>query len=1407
MRFNIGSAFRRGRRGGSEAPQPSTGPEVEEPSVPEQPEAEPVEAENEVNPQPAEVDSVTAPENTEPAPENVEPVSEVNPDEAAEEIAEEIAPEVAQDLASTPIEEVRRNIAAAGNAEITVEQAQQVVDTVATPEGENELKVAIQSQVKKRWSSIASVAGGMLIGGGTRMAVKAGLITVFGPAIWTALGAGAAAGAIVEGGRRIYKEKNKFNRQEMVDQLRAETDNTKKAALINKIQELYNDARVSGDAEAVQQLAEMASQAKTDLTAAVRAPEFENEPEKKKVLFILNEAKFNREEFPKDQRKEARDLLKQIEFSVEKSNINWKTVLTRGILKGALMGSIGAAAGYSLVQLGGFLTEQTGLGSGLQHIKENLGKLGAGSKPGEIKGSLAELAAKLHEEVGSGPSYDGQAEQLSADLPKSLEAARNGLAGKDFVETAGQWLDQKGGRFAEGATHVSREALRDYLSNYNALTLNDSEMIKLSDEEFEYAAAGLAKHLVKHSSAEVMDKGEEIKLGGTTIVEWIEKSKGLSPAERSNLQELFKTHEHFLSDKTRAAGKDFSTLFDNRNNFAAQYLEQLKQQIGAGKVSSSDGSVLAGGALERNGLSENQDSAPVNAFWKVMGAVLGAGALGGAFALWRAKQRNERDFAPAAQGPLFHGNLDNAPAAAASEARAAGTDSETAPVTGVVAGVPGAGRAASAGETPNPGEVSSEELERMAEVEKQKIDLVTTKLAEDFEDLDVNADRGIILKFGVRFNKLKDSPEGRQQIANIIEALDLFLESSPRKDSLEGLKRVLVGLNQPISPRGDIITIPLDGSVEEIASLLQRKVVEAKQVRDRLAGDSTDITEPDAEDEPIPDDAEAEKVPQTLDELKAKLRALGQNLKFDPPKNRDGTSMEVGPDEVARLYAVLTRPEVLQNLKGLEVINLGAKGGDYPNVRNQISGRSVGFEKSENIESRLPILIQRAAKIRNGQKLEAGIDEVIEQPDDAGDAGTETEDEPGDEEKDGEDKTVVSAATPRVERKGPEGLKVKLGEVNRGLASENEQVNSVRSLNEKYGPHGAPEFVMPNLNERTRKRLDVIFSQIPDEAWAAMTKAGFRKLTFSTKKHNPDTRTGIFYIEARNEYRPVELLPRIREAFAEVGITLPDIDNNLRSVKGTADTSQGEQSLVEAGAEEAEVDVEAQQEQQRTEIIERIKQKFPNLPKIKHGKFDPVILENFEKALDELSPETVAMFKKSDGIALAYAKPGFEPKARGVNYTFGVDKAIKPDEFVKQVNDLLSKAGRVDVAKESLPRVAKSETVASPEEPLSMDRIEELDLEAQVALDDLNNKIEEAISMAKPLNKDIAISPEIGGKTLEIEERGNEFIVFAPEKLVELKGKQEELAASIAEQKAGGTSQDLMDRLQAQARAIEKLLK
>ncbi len=305
-----------------------------------------------------------------------------------------------------------------------------------------------------------------------------------------------------------------------------------------------------------------------------------------------------------------KDLYQEM-LQTRRKQVLWK--VAKGAGKGALIGAAGGAlAEYAAEQIKDWLEE---------------GKEAAVATP-----EAAELARQTKEQA-----LAGMAEKVEeAEKAALLQAVRKGI--DDLPNQIFEINAQAG----EGLTHISRNAIHDYLVQLQQFGIEPTAEMKLDQAQLVYAEDWLRREI---EQVEIVQPGEEFKIKGELIAKALGKAQSLSEQELTNLKENWVGK---IGERTWQKIMDYSQPFNEANNFsqvvhdkaivaeeqAAAQVKKAAEAVAAGAKKLA--AEKAGEAVEKVGRTAKDE----RTLKYILGTVLGVGAAAAAgFTAYRYREK------------------------------------------------------------------------------------------------------------------------------------------------------------------------------------------------------------------------------------------------------------------------------------------------------------------------------------------------------------------------------------------------------------------------------------------------------------------------------------------------------------------------------------------------------------------------------------------------------------------------------------------------------------------------------------------------------------------------------------------------------------------------------------------------
>ena len=379
------------------------------------------------------------------------------------------------------------------------------------------------------WGTLGGLAASVAVKGGARVAA----IGAFGTSLPVILGVGAAAGGGVEAVRSMWRESKKYEYKDNIAKLENEPDQFKKAALLNKLEEAYNEQKISGSPEDLRMAGDALVRARTHLEAYLHSQDtqFEKETDKDKLMFLLRTSDSSRKSIDRSTKRETKQLLKDMERSLSSERkfsnlkgrwgkVGWAT------LRGASFGTIGAGVGYAVTS--------TDIGPNAWNA---------------LKGMM-------------GYSTEAKTEAI-------IEAARDGksaLLDHEFTQKVG----------ARGVYGAGENVQHDFITQMKTLDPNYAKDMSFAEQV----------HLDDRIKDLMLERGVDtgsgvVKLTGSEIDKLIQESSQLSEAKIQSIEQLIKTNKHFISEATKLAKTTYAPgiLFNPDNDVLSEIAKQVQEKI------------------------------------------------------------------------------------------------------------------------------------------------------------------------------------------------------------------------------------------------------------------------------------------------------------------------------------------------------------------------------------------------------------------------------------------------------------------------------------------------------------------------------------------------------------------------------------------------------------------------------------------------------------------------------------------------------------------------------------------------------------------------------------------------------------------------------------------------------------
>ncbi|RJQ28650.1 hypothetical protein C4571_03225 [Candidatus Parcubacteria bacterium] len=430
---------------------------------------------------------------------------------------------------------------AAAVPEAPPEERKRLVKLLRTPEAAKNLGKKVGSFLKSLLPK-SSWKGGwkeILAGGAAGAATRYAIRAAYGSNIWWAAGAGAAGGAMTGAVREILVQRKRLvSAADIRKQLEETKDMTKATLIVTKAEEAYKNAWISGDEEDVRRLAEELRTVKEYISGEVETESHLGE--KERILSILKHADKIQEEIPATKRKEVEELLKTINF--ERGPLQRRKI-AGAAMRGALVGAVGGAVGGALAS---WISEHINIG---------------GAATEEVILKKTEAATRAASQELQQELLAKKAEVSAGATARAMEKAQEELLTQKFSAAA-----EKG----EGATHVARKLIHDYLANQNHL--NPDEFSGFSTEQLVWAEDALQRTVGTPGGIAVQPE-MRWEFTGNEIKSILEKARGLSEEQMKSLSGLLKDPAHRLSSKTLEFMTNWEGVTDEANNFWSEARE------------------------------------------------------------------------------------------------------------------------------------------------------------------------------------------------------------------------------------------------------------------------------------------------------------------------------------------------------------------------------------------------------------------------------------------------------------------------------------------------------------------------------------------------------------------------------------------------------------------------------------------------------------------------------------------------------------------------------------------------------------------------------------------------------------------------------------------------------------------
>ncbi|PIQ80320.1 MAG: hypothetical protein COV79_01045 [Parcubacteria group bacterium CG11_big_fil_rev_8_21_14_0_20_41_14] len=432
------------------------------------------------------------------------------------------------------------------------------LESLREPENRETLKKWISSRVKNFWvAHISGAAAGFAVTSGARIAIKQSAFLYLNGIPGAGIIAGAVAGAAIEGGKTYYRERNKFVAGDIITQLNEAPDDLQKAAIVSKAEKHLKEARINKSPEA-KDLADIVRAARLHLEADLHKEELTGKSEAQQISWLLKTSGENLKKIPRSEKKNAKALLKKIEFQSEKSKVDHAKV-GKAILKGALVGAIGGTIGGALSH---YVFDNLHPGEWLEHAV----------KP--IQEAMPDISQEHAQSIAE-QALQEKAEVAAEAVARVIAEGKDQLLKETFTAEA-----TKG----DGWTHLARKVVHDYLVNLNELSPDTAP--DLTTEQLVHIEDTLVKEQLRSGSKELIHLDQKLELTGAKIQSLIEKAQDLSVKKIENISTVLKEPEHHLSSTTIEWMADTKNISNPSNDFAREIAERAKEaaQIAAATV-------------------------------------------------------------------------------------------------------------------------------------------------------------------------------------------------------------------------------------------------------------------------------------------------------------------------------------------------------------------------------------------------------------------------------------------------------------------------------------------------------------------------------------------------------------------------------------------------------------------------------------------------------------------------------------------------------------------------------------------------------------------------------------------------------------------------------------------------------
>lgn len=500
------------------------------------------------------------------------------------------AHEMTDAILGTP-EASRAVVEGAAPADLPLQDKEKAAEEFGSKEAKRELYLRVLDRIKNlkswEWKELAMSAGA---GGAARMAIR----LAFGSSLGVGIAASALGGGITRGVREYRKERKQFTAESVLEKLRNAKSIEERAAVLNKAEEAHRKARVAGSEEELSILTDELRAARlfTDEEIEKLHADRNVSDDKLKILGIISAAEKVRKSIPKtsELRKDAEKFIEEVNFELKK--VDRKKVAT-AVVKGAVAGVVGGAIASAVADWlhvpshGIFGHGVSPKGGGLPEVAPP--KL---AMPQPIHVPSTEEAFR-HQDI-----FIRKAEAASAATKEALEKAQSEILERKFGAVV-----EKG----EGATHVARKIIHDYLVNEQKLNPDSFEMPSL--EQLVYMEDTL-KSPVSKIAEKGFHIGDHLDLTGENLGKVYQKAMNFKSQQLSNLKELLQESAHRISSKNVEMMTNLDDIRDSGNNFYGDVIKEAQEA--AAKAAAQIQEVIPA------------PQAPQTAIEKGAGAVVGA---------------------------------------------------------------------------------------------------------------------------------------------------------------------------------------------------------------------------------------------------------------------------------------------------------------------------------------------------------------------------------------------------------------------------------------------------------------------------------------------------------------------------------------------------------------------------------------------------------------------------------------------------------------------------------------------------------------------------------------------------------------------------------------------------------------